>query len=161
MARKRVYIETSVISYLTARPSSDIVKLAKQKQTWDWWERRSQWELLISPIVMGEIRRGDPDAATKRVRAVEDLRILPRTEAVDRLADQLIAVGLIPKSEYSDALHIAIAAGYGIEYLATWNQAHIFNPRCLEKLYSTIRDAGYTPSLLVRPDYLLEDKDEA
>ncbi len=161
MARKRVYVETSVISYLTAKPSSDIIKLAKQKQTWDWWERRSRWELFISPTVIREIRRGDRDAAMKRLRAVEGLPVLPITNEIDQLADQLVAAKLIPESASSDAVHIAIAAGHGIEYLVTWNQAHIFNPDSINKLCSMIRKAGCAPPFLVRPDYLLEDGDEA
>lgn len=161
MAKKRVYVETSVISYLTARPSNDIIKLAKQKQTWDWWEQRSRWELFISPVVVNEISRGDPDAAMKRVSAVDGLPSLSRTGEMDRLADHLVATKLIPESSRDDALHIAIATLHGMDYLATWNQAHIFNFDCVEKVYSTIRKAGCTPSRLVRPDFLLENNYEA
>ncbi len=158
MSKKRVYVESSVVSYLTARPASDLIKLAKQKQTWDWWECRDRWELFISPVVVREIRDGDPVAATKRVLAVEGLQVLLETDEVDRLADHLLVAKVIPEGMRNDAMHIATAVIHGMDYLATWNQTHLFNPECIEKLYLTIRKSGYKPPVLVRPDNLLEKK---
>ena len=161
MAKKRVYVESSVISYLTARPANDILKLAKQRQTQMWWEERQRWELFISPLVMLEIRDGNPEAALKRIEIAETLPQFPDTPEARRLAVHLLAAGAMPKNSPEDALHIAIATACNADYLATWNQAHIFNPDTIEKLYATIRGAGYKPSVLVRPDNLLEIKDGA
>jgi hypothetical protein len=161
MAKKSVYVESSVISYLTARPANDILKLAKQRQTQMWWDLRDRWELFVSPLVMLEIGQGNPDAAHKRVEIADLLPQFPYTPEARRLADHLVAAGVIPKSSPEDAQHIAIAAVCGADYLVTWNQAHIFNADTIEKLYSVIRGAGYKPSVLVRPDSLLEKNDGA
>lgn len=160
MAKKRVYVESSVISWLTAKPANDILKLAKQRQTQIWWEHRHRWELFISTTVMLEIQNGDPRAALKRIDAVEGLPQLPDSNETRRVARHLIAAGVIPKKALDDALHIATAAIHGMDYLVTWNQTHIFNPDTIEKLYSTIREAGHKPSILIRPDNLLEKKDD-
>lgn len=156
MAKKRVYVESSVISYLTARPSHLLIKLAKQQQTWDWWENRRRWDLFISPIVLWEIQRGDQRAAHKRVAATIGLPLLAETEEMGTLAQNLIKGGLFPEKAYFDALHVASATIHGMDYLVTWNQTHLFNPDRIEALYSAIRERGYIPPVLVRPDYLLE-----
>ncbi len=159
MAKKRVYVESSVISYLTARPARVLSTLVKQQQTADWWEDRRSWELFISDMVMQEIQKGDPSAALKRVDAVEGLPVLPVTGAEQRLGRRLVAMGAVPLKALDDAVHIAAAALNGMDFLVTWNQAHIFNPETLEKVYSAIRESGHKPAVLVRPDYLLEKKD--
>lgn len=156
MVKKRVYVESSVISYLTARPSHILIKLAKQQQTWDWWEIRQQWELFISSIVLWEIQRGDQSAAHKRVAATVGLPVLIETEEIGILAENLMRDGIFPEKAHFDALHIASATIHGMDYLATWNQTHLFNLDRIEALYLAIRERGYTPPALVRPDYLLE-----
>ncbi len=156
MRKKRVYVESSVISYLTARPSTDIVKLTKQTQTRMWWELRGEWELFISPAVIKEILRGDQGAARKRLDAVDGLPSLSNTKEMDALAGGLIQDGILPGKANLDALHIAIAALSGMDYLVTWNQKHIFNLDRIESLYAAIRRRGYVPPVMVRPDYFLE-----
>jgi len=160
MRKKRVYVESSVISYLTARPSNDIVKLTKQTQTRMWWERRGEWELFISSDVILEIQGGDQDAARKRIEVVSGLPILGGTEAEAKairiLADNLMRDGLLPGKANFDAIHIATATIHGMEYLVTWNQKHIFNLDRIESLYAAIRRRGYAPPVLARPDYFLE-----
>lgn len=158
MTKKRVYVESSVISYLTARPSNDILKLAKQRQTQMWWEQRETWELFVSRVVVREIGDGNPDAAQKRLLVIGGLLLLPETDEAQQLADRLIAAGILPRKAVADAAHIAIATVNDMDYLTTWNQTHIFNPYTIEKLYATIREAGYKPPILVRPDNLLEMK---
>ena len=121
MRKKRVYVESSVISYLTARPSTDIVKLTKQTQTRMWWERRGAWELFISSAVLDEIQDGDRGAAQRRLDAVDGLSNLNNTKEMDALAEGLIQDGILPGKAKFDALHIAIAALSGMDYLVTWN----------------------------------------
>ncbi len=159
MAKKRVYVESSVISYLTAKPARILSKLVKQQQTADWWEERHRWELFISTSVMQEIQKGDPEAALKRVYAVEGLPLLPVTEEARRLGHRLVEAGAVPLKALEDAVHIATATLNGMDYLVTWNQTHIFNLDTIEKLYSALRESGHAPAVLVRPDYLLEKKD--
>lgn len=156
MAKKKVYIESSVISYLTAKPSHTLIVLAKQQQTWDWWEKRHKWHLYISPLVVQEIMRGDAQAARKRLLVADELSMVSATDEARRLAMNLITAKAVPEKALVDALHIATATANGMDYLLTWNQKHLFNPDIIEKLYLTIRKAGHTPAVLVRPDNLLE-----
>ena len=63
-----VYVETSIISYLAARPSRDLIVAARQQLTHTWWrERRPAFDLCVSQIVLDEILAGDPEAAGRRV----------------------------------------------------------------------------------------------
>lgn len=152
MPKKRVYVESSVISYLTARPARDLIMLARQLETADWWEQREKWDLYISTLVMTEIEKGDPGAADKRIAAVEGLPQLNVTDEARELARTLIAKGAIPGKAFDDALHIAVAAINKMDCLLTWNQRHIYNPETLEILYTTLRSTGHTPPMLARPD---------
>ena len=162
MAKKRVYVETSVISYLTARPSSKPISRLRQQITAVWWEYRNRWELFISPTVNWEMQRGDRDAAQKRVEAAIGLPLLVETEEVRALAFRLFADDFFPEKAYADAFHVANTAVHGMDYLVTWNKTHLLNEKNvkkLEKLYETIRKQGYKPAELIRPDTLLEKKD--
>jgi hypothetical protein len=156
MPRKRVYVESSVISYLTARPSKDPVKLARQQLTWGWWDQREKWELFAGRLVMTEIQRGNPNAAAKRMEIARTLSPLREPPEAKLLSTHLLVTGVMPENSEEDAFHIAVATICRMDYLVTWNQAHIFNPHTIEKLYSAIRDAGHVPCALVRPDGLLE-----
>jgi len=156
MAKKRAYIETSIISCLASRPARDLNKLVLQQKTWDWWEHRHRWELYISPVVLEEIERGDPDAARERVAYVVNMIELPESDEVRELAEKLIAAGLVPPSVRADAAHIAYAAVHGMDYLVTWNQKHICNPFRIEAVYAAIRQSNRIPPVLLRPDNLME-----
>ncbi len=156
MRKKRVYVESSVISYLTARLSTDILKLAKQTQTRMWWERRGEWELFVSPTVMQEIQGGDKEAAQKRAEIAHGLSLLPDSEEIVALAGNLLEDGLLPGTAYYDALHIASATVHRMDYLVTWNQTHIVNLDRIGSLYSALQRRGYAPPVLARPDYMLE-----
>ena len=156
MAKKRVYVETSVISCLASRPARDLKKLVIQQATWDWWEQRHRWELYTSPMVLQEIEQGDTEAARVRIAYATKMIELPESNEVRELADKLIAAGLIPPKVFADAMHIASAAVHGMDYLITWNQKHIFNPFRIEAIYAAIRQSNWIPPVLLRPDNLLE-----
>jgi predicted nucleic acid-binding protein len=128
MSKPTLYLETSVVSYLTARTSSDLVVTAHQKVTQDWWsERREEFELRVSEFVLGEARAGHPEAAQKRLAVLAGIRLLEATPAVESLATALLAGGAVPAKARLDALHIAVASVHGMNYLLTWNFRHIAN----------------------------------
>ena len=117
MDKKKVYLETSIISYLTARPSSHLIAAAWQKTTLDWWEnQRDRFELYVSATVIEEIKRGDPGAAARRLDAIENIRLLPVTDTAARLAKALIDEGAVPRKALEDALHIAISVTHSMDY---------------------------------------------
>ena len=115
-----VYIETSIISYLTARPNRDLVIAARQTITADWWQRhKPNYEAYISALVEDEISAGDATAAAHRLQADVGIPSIAVTEAAQLLAGQLVATKAIPANSVEDALHIAIAATQGADYLLT------------------------------------------
>lgn len=125
---KTVYIETSIPSYLTARPSADLRAMAWQQITIQWWEEeRTQYELFISELVLTEAASGNPEAADRRLQSLQNIPELAIDDEMSTLASCLMAKGGIPASSEADALHVAIAAIHKMDYLMTWNCRHINN----------------------------------
>lgn len=153
--RRKVYIETFVISYLTARPSKTILGAAHQQITSAWWERRSEYELLISEAVLRECRAGDPDAAQRRLAIVADLPLLLITEDALLIAEALLKKAIIPPKAAEDALHIAIATVYGVDYLLTWNCRHIANPEIQRSIAAYLEPVGLFLPFICTPEELL------
>ena len=156
--KPRVYIETSVISYLTARPSNDFRAMSNQNVTLEWWElERPKFELVISEFVIAEASLGHPEAAQRRLAALLGLVELQATQAVKALGRELITRNALPAVAEIDALHVAIAAVNGIEYLLTWNCAHIANAHTRPKIEATCRALGYEPPIICTPQELTEN----
>jgi len=125
---KSVYVETSIFSYLTARPSANLVSAARQRLTCDWWEKcRSRFDLFVSPLVESEASRGDPDAAKRRIAAMDGIPSLEVVPAVTELTLLLLEKGALPQKAEDDAAHISLAAIHCMDYLLTWNCRHIDN----------------------------------
>ena len=156
MRTKKVYLESSVISYLTARPSKDIKKLVKQRITKDWWKRRSEYDFFISQTVVDEIRRGDAEAAFLRLEAILGIPRLPYLEIVGALVHAFLLSEAVPKDYAEDAFHIAIAAAHQMDVILTWNQKHIANPQKLDSINNIIRGFRLNPLLILTPEQLLE-----
>ena len=156
--KPRVYIETSVISYLTARPSNDFRAMSNQNVTLEWWElERPKFELVISEFVIAEASLGHPEAAQRRLAALLGLVELQATQAVKALGRELITRNALPAVAEIDALHVAIAAVNGIEYLLTWNCTHIANAHTRPKIEATCRALGYEPPIICTPQELTEN----
>jgi predicted nucleic acid-binding protein len=117
--RLRVYVETTIPSYLTAWPSRDLIRAAEQRQTALWWARRAEYELVGSELLLEECRAGDSDAAAARLAAVAGLSLLEQGPDVAALADTLVRDVPLPLNAVADAMHIALAAVHGIELLVT------------------------------------------
>lgn len=147
-----VYLETSVVSYFANRDSRDVIVLAQQQITRDWWRNAArQFDLFVSDLVMAEISQGDPDAATSRIAAVAPIPILGVDAGAEALAARLLQVAALPQKAEDDALHIAIAAVNGMEFLLTWNCTHIANARTREIINMCCRNAGYEPPVICTP----------
>jgi len=158
MAKALVYIETSVISYLSARPSRDLIVAGHQQVTQDWWERRrGDFHLVASELVLEEAAGGDEAAAKARMEALEGISLLEITEEARDLARHLLQEGPLPEKAAGDALHIAVAVTNGVDYLLTWNHKHLANAATRASIERTCRRNGYEPSILCTPEDLLED----
>jgi predicted nucleic acid-binding protein len=156
--RAKVYIETTIVSFLVSRPSRDIVSSAYQEATRTWWERRRpNFELYVSELVLEESARGDSEVAARRVQAIGGLPLLDVTDDAVVLSQTLLQQRLLPGTSAADALHIAIAAVHGVEYLLTWNFKHIANAQTRVRIESACRASGYEPAIICTPDELMEE----
>jgi hypothetical protein len=148
-----VYIETSIVSYLVARPSRDPMMAERQRQTRHWWDnQRGEYQLFASELAYEEAALGEAAMARQRIAVLTGLALLPAPHEVESLAQALVARGPLPPKARTDALHISIAAVGGIDFLLTWNCTHIANPRMYPTIRRICRERGYTPPVLCTPD---------
>jgi hypothetical protein len=153
--KKQVYIETTVVSYLMARPSRNLLQMSRQQMTKAWWrDRRPNFELVASPLVILEARRGDKMAAELRLAMVENLSMLTIDDRARRLARTLLGPGAIPLKAADDATHIALCAVHSIPYLLTWNFRHIANAEIRLKLDFLCAQSGYRLPIICTPEEL-------
>ncbi|MDQ3557329.1 MAG: type II toxin-antitoxin system VapC family toxin [Gemmatimonadota bacterium] len=152
----RVYVETSILGYLTARPSRDLIVAGHQQLTHEWWQlRRPLFEIFVSELVLEEAGRGDAEIAARRLRVLDGVSQLEiRADAVE-LSRALVQRGPLPSKAAADALHIAIAAVHGAEYLLTWNCKHIANAEMRPLIDRICREQGYEPPVLCTPEELM------
>ena len=157
--KKSVYIETSILSYLTAKPSRDVRAAAWQQITTQWWtDARPQYELFTSELVFVEAGRGDADAAARRLDCLRGIPELAVDEEAQSLAERLVSGGGMPQDAEVDALHVAIAAVHGVDYLLTWNCRHIDNAATKPLIRSICAVAGYQcPEICTPLELLPED----
>jgi hypothetical protein len=155
--KPKVYLETTIPGYLTARPSRDLVTAAHQQITREWWDtRRHAFDLFVSQMVIDEASAGDQEAATRRLEVLLPLPLLaPHAEGAE-LAQALIEQVPLPVSAAADALHIAIAVVNGMDYLLTWNCTHIANAVLRSQIEAVCRSKGFEVPIICTPDELLE-----
>jgi hypothetical protein len=155
--KPRVYLETTIPSYLTAWPSRDLIMAARQQITREWWDaRRDDFELFSSELVVDEASAGDSDAATRRLEALANIAILDSTSDAGVLADKLLNEIPLPPKAAADSLHIAIAATSGMEYLLTWNCTHTANAEFRDSIERICRESGFEPPIICTPEELLK-----
>lgn len=153
---ERVYLETSILSYLAAHPSRDLITAARQQITHEWWNRRRvEFEVYVSEVVISEAAGGDADAAQRRVRWMAGVPSLGISDEATELARSLVRAARLPERAAVDALHISIAACHGMHYLLTWNSTHIANAEFRPRVERACRDNGYEPPVLCTPDELM------
>ena len=156
---KKVYIETTIISYLTAKPSKNILAAAWQELTREWWaHRRTHFDLFTSELVLSEAHKGDAEAARQRLNALEGIPILTTTDSAVELARKMINEGPLPEKAIDDALHIAFSAVHRIDYLMTWNFKHIDNAEMKPSIRELCRlHSHYCPEICTPQELMGED----
>ena len=153
---KRIYIETTIPSYLAAWPSRDIVQTARQQLTHEWWDNvRPNYDLCISEIVLEEVAAGDVDAARRRLAYVENLPLLDLSVGVNVIAKKIMESGLLPPRAARDAIHIAVSAVHRVDLLLTWNCKHIANAAILKELAAIVAMQGHEIPVICTPEELL------
>jgi len=155
--KQSVYIETSVVSYLTGRPSRDVIVAGRQALTAEWWDtRRSRFDLYVSALVVAEAEDGDPEAVRRRLAAMEGLPAVTISDEAKTLARQLVHGGPMPKEYPEDALHIAVCAVHGIDYLLTWNCTHLANASLRRQVERLVEHVGHRCPMICTPEELME-----
>ena len=161
--KPKVYIETTIVSYLAAGPNRNVIVAGHQQTTHDWWElRKDGFELYSSQMVATEAGRGDASLANRRLELLKSLPVLDTNDEARALARALIERGPTPREEPEDALHIAVATVHGMHFLLTWNCTHIANAQMQLALYETCLSEGFelpricTPTELMGEDYHVE-----
>ena len=154
--KPRVYVETSVISYLAARPSRDLNVAARQQSSLDLWDSQNRYELVVSDLVLSEASSGDAQAAAARRVWFTDLFVLPIHPDAQAIADALVVKGALPAAAYADALHIGIAASHQIEVIASWNFRHIASVWARSRIEAALTELGYGACHIATPDELIE-----
>jgi predicted nucleic acid-binding protein len=155
---QRVYLETSVLSYLAARPSRDLLVAGHQQVTHDWWAQRHRFELFVSDAVLQEASRGDPIAAQARLALADDMAVLAPQPGGLALAKILLAEMALPPKAAIDAVHIALAAVHGMDFLLTWNCTHIANAERRPQIETLCWKAGHRPPIICTPLELLSEE---
>ncbi len=157
--KRRVYIETSIVNYLTARPSRDLLAAAWQETTAAWWDhRRHDFDLYASELTVEEASRGDEAAAQRRLECLKPLRLVEITDSALALAQMLVEDEAIPANAAGDALHVALAAVHHMDYLLTWNCRHIDNAEMIPAIRATVLSEGYSLPEICTPLELMGEE---
>ncbi|MCC6538282.1 MAG: type II toxin-antitoxin system VapC family toxin [Bryobacterales bacterium] len=157
MARTKptVYVETTIISHLAARPSRHAKILELQVETHQWWNLyREDFLLLVSALVTKECTRGDAEAVQRRLALLAPIEQIPITEGIMDVAGALVGPGALPPKAIDDAVHIATAFATGCDYLLTWNLRHIANSQIRREVERILRSYGYTKTRICTPKQL-------
>jgi predicted nucleic acid-binding protein len=154
--KPKLYMETTVPSYLTSRPSRDLIIAGHQQITREWWEkRRDAFDVFISQLVVDEASAGDPAAVRERLKAIQDLPLLDILPEAGPLAAGLLNAGILPRKAAADAAHIALAAVHGMDFLITWNCVHIANAVIAKAVARVCEEHGFDCPVICTPEELL------
>ena len=151
-----VYLETSFISYLVARPSRDLIVAAHQQITQEWWDnRRTQFECLASQFVIDEASDGDPAEVKKRLAIIAALPTLEVTADAQDLAKAIMAAGMLPPKAFPDAGHVAVCAVHAVDYLLTWNCKHLANAQISRRIAVVCEKMGHKMPVVCTAEELM------
>ncbi|MBT7067152.1 MAG: type II toxin-antitoxin system VapC family toxin [Verrucomicrobia bacterium] len=152
-----VYLETSVISYLTGRPSRDLIVAGHQQITSEWWVKvLPSVDVFVSELVLDEAARGDGDAAAQRLARIESMPLLEAVDEVDGLARVYADALGLPEKALADAYHMALATWHGMDYVVSWNCKHIASGRVQRVLMDANDTMDLQTPILCTPEELME-----
>jgi len=156
--KPKPYLESTIPSYLAARPSRDTILIGQQKCTRDWWNKRAaHFEIFVSEVVVGEISDGETAMAARRMELIKPFALLESNDAVKALTRALVHGGPLPEKAARDAAHIALSAVHGMHFLLTWNCTHIANAMMYAKMREICAAHGCECPVICTPDELLAE----
>ncbi|MBI4663279.1 MAG: type II toxin-antitoxin system VapC family toxin [Verrucomicrobia bacterium] len=157
----RIYLESTIPSYVVARPARDLLQAARQQLTRDWWDmQREQQELFTSQVVLDEIGGGDAEMARQRLELMAQIKLLELTDDANALTKDILRSGVLPADADRDAAHIALATVHEMDILSSWNCRHIANAFIQAKLRKLADAAGFTLPVICTPEELLQKENE-
>lgn len=150
--KPKIYLETSIVSYLTANPSKDVIVSANQFLVHEWWnDKREDFDLFVSELVIDEAGKGNKSMAAKRLDLMADLPLLQNNDDTKKLAAEILNRGILPKKATLDVFHISISAVHGIDFLLTLNCKHIANAFIYRRIGQVCKDFGFQPPVVCTP----------
>lgn len=156
-----VYLETSIISYLRQKPSTQVVLAARQLLTHQWWnDERSNYQLVASQLVIDEASAGNPSLAAERLQLLAGIPLLQLDPVIADIADEIMSRAILPEKARTDALHIATVAHHRIQYLLTWNCRHIANARILPRIHDVLNDLLIPIPVICTPEEMVGNDSE-
>lgn len=151
-----VYLETTFVSYLVAKPSRDLLVAAHLQSTHDWWtNRRSAFDCFVSQVVIDEASLGDPAEVQKRLGIISGLSALDVTEDAESLTRNIMAAGILPPHAFPDAAHVAVSAVHTVDFLLTWNCKHLANAQIARRIAAVCDRFGYKMPTICTPEELM------
>lgn len=151
-----VYLETTFISYLVARPSRDLLVAGHQQATYDWWtNRRNTFDCFVSQVVIDEASSGDSTEIQKRLAIIGNLLALEVTADAEALTQAIMTAGVLPPHAFPDAAHVAVSAVHGVDYLLTWNCKHLANAQIARRITVVCENLGHRMPIICTPEELM------
>ena len=156
VGRPRVYLDTSIPSYLVGRVNTQREIERRQRITEVWWRQyRHRSALFVSEEVKDEARAGDATLAQRRLDLLIGIDSLDDSPESNELASALIDRRVLPVTAKIDAKHIAIAATHSMQYLLTWNCKHMANPFNAQRIVQTCELLGFRSPKICTPEVLM------
>ena len=154
----RIYIESTIPSYVVARPARDILQAARQQLTHDWWNtQRDKHELFTSQVVLDEIACGDVVMASQRHDLMDHMELLDLSDNAASLTKGILGSGVLPVTADRDAAHIAIATVHEMDILLSWNCRHIANAAIQARLRQLAHAVGCVLPEICTPEELMDN----
>lgn len=156
--KESLYLETTVVSYYTSKPSRDIIVLAHQEITREWWYKAiKRFDCFISEVVVEEVSLGDRESAKRRLEELKNFPHLELNDKVEEMAQVYMERLEFPKKSFRDAVHLAVASVHNIDYLITWNCTHLANGEVIKKLMKINGSFGIHTPIICTPEELMEE----
>ncbi|MBC7798146.1 MAG: type II toxin-antitoxin system VapC family toxin [Pyrinomonadaceae bacterium] len=156
----KLYVETSIVSYLTARPSRDVVINANQQLAQEWWESRHNFDLFVSELVIDEVGKGEMLMAQKRLDLISDIPLIDFNNEAKDLAKEILRQNVLPPKAALDVFHIAVTVVHEIDFLLTLNCKHIANAFIFRRIEKICSKFGYETPIVCTPQEILERENE-
>jgi PIN domain len=155
--KPRIYVETSIVSYLTARPSRSLLNAARQQSSAALLERSDLFDFFVSDVVVAECSRGDASAATKRLEIISGFESLALNAKALDIAKSLLRLGALPEKAKDDCAHLAVAAAHEVDMIASWNFRHIAGAWARRRIETAFAAMGFVCPIIATPEEIIEE----